>query len=99
MHRTGVIMAAIVMLFALAVPAFGAGPEWPQPGPPPHGHMLLLQNGTCVDLASNQIVPRNAQHSHLHVGQAGDAQEIADHSVIPAIAWENCADFLTDLTN
>lgn len=99
MQRTGVVIAAVVMLFALALPAFGAGPEWPQSGPPPHGHMLLLESGQCVDLAANQVVPRNAQHSHLHVGEAGDAQELAGHAVIPAIAWVDCADFLADLSS
>ena len=99
MQRTGVILAVVVTLFALALPALASGPEWPTPGPPPHGHMLLLANGQCVDLAASQVVPRNAQHAHLHVGAAGDAQELAGHAIVPAIAWDNCADFMADLAD
>ena len=96
MQRTGVIIATFVILAALAVPALGVGPDWPTAGPPPHGHMLVLANGACIDLGANQVLPRNAQHEHLHVGDAGDAQQRAGHSIIPAIQWANCEAFLAD---
>ena len=99
MQRTSVIIAAFVILAALAVPALGVGPDWPSAGPPPHGHMLVLDSGACVDLAANQILPRNAHHEHAHVGDAGGALRDAGHSVVPAIRWANCEAFLADLAD
>lgn len=93
MKRTGVVISAIVMLVALALPASGVGPEWPVgPGnPPPHGHLLVLASGQCIELGANQVLPRNAHHSHLHVGQAGDAQERAGNTIYPTLRYANCA--------
>jgi hypothetical protein len=99
MKRTGVIISALVMMVALALPAIAAGPDWPSGGPAPHAHMLILASGDCVDLAANQVAPINAQHAHLHRGAAGAAQSLAGHSIIPTApitAWADCAAFLAD---
>ena len=94
MRRTTVIIGAILMMAAMALPAIGAGPGWPTGPPPPHGHMLVLASGQCIDLAANQVVPRNAQHDNLHRGAANTAQVLAGHTVIPAAPagpYANCA--------
>ena len=91
MRRTTVIIGAILMMAAMALPAVGAGPDWPAPPPLPHAHMLVLASGQCIDLAANQVLPRNSQHAHMHVGTAGDALELAGHGIIPAAPGVNCA--------
>ena len=91
MRRTGVVISAFVIFAALALPALAVGPDWPVGPPPPHGHLLIVGDGQCVELAAGQVVPRNAQHEHLHIGDARDAQILAGHSVIPTLAFPNCA--------
>ena len=99
MQRAGVTIAAFLLFAGLSVPAFGVGRDWPSSGPPPHGHMLVLENGDCIDLAANQVLPRNAQHEHLHVGDANAAQRLAGHVIVPAIRWADCAAYLADPAN
>ena len=97
MRRSIVIIGAILLMAAMALPAIGAGPSWPTPGPAAHAHMLLLASGECIDLGANQVLPRNAQHAHLHVGTAGDAVELAGHGIIPTspiTPFANCAALL-----
>ncbi len=48
----------------------------------------------CIDLASSQVIPRNAHHEHLHTGQAGVAQFGAGNLVVPTVlsGFANCAE-------
>jgi hypothetical protein len=103
MKRFGVIISAMLMVAALALPALG------QSGPPPeHGHVRLLHVTTdatgfpvawrkCVDVANAQALGLNAHHDHLHTGRAGMAQRVnAGHMTVPlhplVPGAHNCAD-------
>jgi hypothetical protein len=80
---------ALCLVGTLAVPAMAFANE----GPPPHGHMLVMEvefgpTGVtykkCVDLANNQVLPFNAHHEHLHTGMAGEAlRDNAGHFAVP----------------
>ena len=60
--------------------------------------MLVLSSGACIDLAANQVLPRNAQHEHLHVGDAGAAQQLAGNRILPTLVFANCAEYLASLS-
>ena len=84
MTRRGILISAMLMMVASALPALANPvPVWPVPGPPAHAHMLILDSGKCIDLGHNQVLVRNAHHDHLHVGQAGTAQRATGHQVLP----------------
>ena len=61
--------------------------------PAPHGHLLVTGSGQCIELGANQVLPRNAHHSHLHVGQAGDAQDRAGNAIYPTLQYDDCATY------
>jgi hypothetical protein len=96
----------MVMMVALALPSLAQqrGPDWPTDGPPPHGHMLVLDVqvvdeepvgfAKCIDLANNQVIPRNAHHEHQHVGTAGAAHFQSGDWVVPTVlsGFANCAE-------
>jgi len=99
----GLLFSTVLGLTLWAGPALAQFPE--------HPHVLVLgleldEQGEpvdfrkCVDLASNQALPLNAHHEHLHFGTAGEALfEHAGHVVVPVapfpdpsapVPWTNC---------
>jgi hypothetical protein len=84
MKRSGSIFAILGLIMLLVLVAV-AIPVEADDHIPPHPHMLLQkveivfdENGPhlagfkrCVDLASNQALPLNAHHEHIHTGTTG----------------------------
>lgn len=109
------VTATAVAALALATAPLASADEHEPPAPiPPHPHILLvgaevdfsseppvlLDYTRCVDLASNNRLPLNSQHEHMHFGRAGEALAAGgSHFVIPAapafdLPWTDCASFL-----
>ena len=118
MKRSGSIFAILglimlLVLVAVAIPVEADNHIEIEP----HPHMLLQkveivfgENGPqlagfkrCVDLASNQALPLNAHHEHIHTGTTGVSFGGGEsgHVVVPAAPllpfWNNCEDLLASL--
>lgn len=100
-----VVAAAGSAVLVAAAPAHSDRADWPEDGPPPHGHLHLTHaviDGRdvvsfegCRELANGQVVPRSAHHENLHVGRAGAAQRQAGNAVVPMAPitpFESCED-------
>ena len=100
-----VVAAAGSAVLVAAGPAHSDRSDWPEDGPPPHGHLHLngaLLDGRevvsfegCRELANGEVVPRSAHHENLHVGRAGAAQRQAGNVVVPLAPitpFESCED-------
>ena len=116
MKRSGSIFAILGLIMLLVLVAV-AIPVEADDHIPPHPHMLLQkveivfdENGPhlagfkrCVDLASNQALPLNAHHEHIHTGTTGvsfygDGE--SGHVVFPGAPltpFENCEQLLAVL--
>ena len=104
-------LALVIALGLLVVAAPGQAQDFDE-----HPHMLVIGLELdefeepigfrkCVDLASNQPLPLNSQHQHMHFGTAGEHLFInAGHAVVPgapfpepffeAVPWSNCEELI-----
>jgi hypothetical protein len=110
--KRSVLIVALLVLLVLVVVAIPAAAEEEIP---PHPHMLLQRPEIdfatftlvgvkqCVDLASNQALPLNSHHEHIHTGSTGVSFGGGEsgHLVFPAAPlvpfWNNCEDLLASL--
>lgn len=109
MSAVAVLGALLLLLTGTMVAVASPREDHDQPFPE-HPHVLVLgvqvdENDEpvsvkkCVDLASNQALPLNAHHVHVHFGRAGEALASNGNFVVPVapfpgVPWSDCETLL-----